>query len=95
MDGFCNFVRCFGDVVRLMYQGGCRPSFFGGILHGLVGFLAYDSILLDSHCRGLYRFCCCVEIVLDGCEGFYEGAHVRGVLEFGDEDTHGRDHSLD
>ena len=51
-------------------------------------------ILLNFDRRGLYRFYCCFEVALDGCNGLDDGAKIRGILELRNQDAHSCDYSL-
>lgn len=80
----------FGYIVRFLQKFGSCLSYFGSFFHGLIGFLAQYShillryyILLNFNCRGLYRFCCCFEVVLDSYNSLDDGAEIGDVLELG------------
>jgi hypothetical protein len=54
-----------------------------------------SCILLDFNYCGLYRFCYCFEVALDGCNSLNDDAKVGGILELGNKDAYSYNHSLD
>jgi hypothetical protein len=81
------FASCMGAVVILLLSA---ASFTVWLVSWLsVAICVAKRVLLESHCRGLYCFCCNFKIILHACEGLHDCSHTRGILELGDEDVHG------
>lgn len=93
---FGRIVYRFGYVVRFLQKFGGCSSRLGSFLYRLIGFLAEcgdllmgNCVLLDFYCRALYGFCRCFEVALDCCNSLHNGVELGGILELGNQDTHG------